>query len=298
LLDQRVSTDFNSFNPALIVNYKWNEDLRTYVKMTTGYRAGGVAFTSPGFPSSFKPEKVTTYEAGLKSDWLDGRLRLNADVFYSKYKDLQQLLPTGLVFFTAAYNVGRATIQGLELEMLATPFDDLTVGLSYSYLDPKFDSVPVIANTVYDQGLNPASPYSPGDNIASLFTLPFASKNSVALAADYVLWRAGDTRVEAHADYRWQSKYYSALTLGPAVGNRELGAVRSYGILNGRLTLASQLPRGQQVSVSLWGRNLTDNRHLQGVTPTSDGAIPGSIASTNITFSEPRAYGVSLGFEF
>jgi len=303
--NQRINTDFNSFNPAFIVNYKWTEGLRTYAKVTTGYRAGGVSFSASGGPDRFRPEKTTTYELGVKSDWVDNRIRMNADVFYNNYRDLQTLIAIGssdpgLGFQTTPINIGKAKIKGLEVELLAQPLEDLTLNLNYSYTDAKVTDFPVLANSIYDQNVNPASPYQVGDNIRDLFVLPRTSKNSVALGMAYSFLRSNSGDLTGRVDYRWRSKYYSSVNCGSAVSNREVCAVDSYGTVDARLAWASTLSRGDRVSVSVWGQNLTDKRYKQGINafPNTDGVLPPSIVKTTITWTDPRSFGISLGYDF
>jgi len=300
LVDMQLATSFHSFNPAFIANYRWTDDLRTYAKVTTGYKAGGVFFNVSGVNPAFRPEKLTTYEIGLKSEWLDRRLSLNADVFYSRYRDMQQVIATAVFLDGAAFNVGRATIKGLDIELMARPADNLSFSLSYAYLDPKLNDVPVIAGTVYD-GAAPgsASPYRVGDNIERLFTLPFASKSAFAVSGDYsfLRWDAGG--LNAHLDYKWQSKFYTDLQEGPAVSGRDqFAAIGSYGIFNARLTLSQVLSNGQRVTFSLWGRNLSDHRHQQIQFTATDGAVPSTNIAKAASWSEPRTVGASAGFEF
>ena len=74
------------------LNYQWTPDLMTYGDVSTGYKGGGVN-PRPFFPSqvvAFSPETLTSYEVGMKSDWLDHRARVNLAAFYSKYKYIQQ----------------------------------------------------------------------------------------------------------------------------------------------------------------------------------------------------------------
>lgn len=71
--------------------------------------------------ASFEPETITALELGVKSDWLDQRLRINASIFYNDYEDLQvqqffaadaDSSPTSVI-----ENATGAIIQGLELEL-------------------------------------------------------------------------------------------------------------------------------------------------------------------------------------
>ena len=74
---------FEQFDPALTANFIWYENLSSYAKVSTGYKAGGSSEGSaPGmFGETFDPEEVITYELGLKSEWLDRSLRANIALF-------------------------------------------------------------------------------------------------------------------------------------------------------------------------------------------------------------------------
>src|SRR5262249_52417556 len=59
-----------------------------YATVTTGFKSGGV---NPGIadPETFAPEKVTSYELGLKTRLFDSRVSLNSALFYEDYRNLQ-----------------------------------------------------------------------------------------------------------------------------------------------------------------------------------------------------------------
>jgi iron complex outermembrane receptor protein len=87
-------------------------------------RAGSVAEFN-----RFSPEKVWTYEAGLRSEWLDRRLRFNATGYFSAYTDFQILLNSSVtdpatgnpVPFSFVGNIPRASIRGAELTLAGLP---------------------------------------------------------------------------------------------------------------------------------------------------------------------------------
>jgi iron complex outermembrane recepter protein len=81
------SVSSNDVSPRIGFDYQWTPNLMTYVSVAKGYKAGGFngrASTAAGV-NEFSPEKVWTYEAGLRSDWLEHRVRFNATAFYSNY---------------------------------------------------------------------------------------------------------------------------------------------------------------------------------------------------------------------
>ena len=312
-VDQSNSQSFKRFNPAFTINYNWTDDLSTYVKVATGYKAGGSSESSPinSFTTGFSPEKVTTLEGGLKSFWWDRRVRANVALFQSKFDDMQLAFnvdpyDTSVV---QAYNAGKATVTGLEIELLVQPIDDLSVHLEYSWLNPKFDKVEALAGTTYDPSVNSFSPYRVGDNIKDVFSLPYASKNSVNIGTDYTFWHFDKGDLSAHLNYRWQSAFYDTATTGPDVPGRDFYQVPAFGLLDGRITLAMDLPRGDHAKVSLWGKNLGNKKYPQQVIGNGNGiatpnstdptqVVPAGYFSSATIWAEPPSYGIDLRYEY
>ena len=81
-----------------------------------------------------RPETLDSCRVGIKSEWLDRRLRVNIAAFHSDYKDVPVLIaavdPTGLPFWEPV-NLGRTRITGGEIELEAEPIARLTVSASY-----------------------------------------------------------------------------------------------------------------------------------------------------------------------
>jgi iron complex outermembrane receptor protein len=131
-LDWRISGDYR-FSPQVLA----------YVTVGTGFKGGGVTArpfdAAQALNGSFDPETVTAYEAGLKTDLLDRRLRVNLSAFVNDYKDIQLPLiscaslgsnaPCG-----ARQNAGNGKIKGFEAEMFASPVPGLDIDASISHL--------------------------------------------------------------------------------------------------------------------------------------------------------------------
>jgi len=310
------SQSFSRFNPALIVSYQWTDELNTYGKVVTGYKAGGSLESAPPgrFTQTFGPEDVTTYELGLKSYWFGRRLRANMTAFDTRLEGLQLFLGAdALATYFQAYNAGDSTIRGAELELQVTPVDDLNVSFSYTHLDPQIDRINVIAGTTLDSAINPASPYQPGDNVKDLFTVPYSPSDSFDLGFDCTIARFSSGRFSANADYRWQSRVYFTAPAGPGVPNRQLASIPSYGTLDARVTLDFDLPRGDRASISIWGKNVTNKNYyqsevgigagpvpIQSVDPETGEpiTIPAGYVASGFAWSEPPAYGISLMYQY
>lgn len=271
---------FRRFTPSVTLNYRWNDDVSTYAKMARGYRAGGSSETTPDFTTTFGPESLTSYEVGLKSELFDRHLRFNVAAFYNKYKDIQLDItvdpfnPT----ISETRNAGRATIKGLEADITAALSRDLSLSLSYAYLHSKIKSVNVDG----------------GPNIADLFTIPYAPKHSVNVAADWTLARFDKSDVSLHLNYSYKSKVYNTAGAGPAVNNRDYYSTKGYSLVNGRLTWSTEWDE-RPVSVSLWAKNILNDRYP--VYSTGPGAQLTGYFYQAFTYNAPRSVGVEVSFE-
>lgn len=302
----RNKDDFSKTNPALTFDYNWTDDVSTYVKWVTGYKAGGSSESGAfgSFNQTFQPEEVTTYELGLKSYWLDRRVRVNAALFQSEFEDMQLAFNSNPAdtSIVQAYNAGDATVKGFELELLVVPTADLTLTFDYAYLDPEFDEVRALEGTTFDPAVNPASPYRVGDDIKEVFALPYAAQDTVNAAVDYTFLRFDKGDLTAHLDYHFQSKMFDTATTGPAVPGKEFYQVPSYGIFNARLTWSFELPRGENAKVSLWGKNIFNKEYPVQVIGLGNGiatpGVPAGYTQSAKIWAPPPAYGVEFVYEY
>jgi iron complex outermembrane receptor protein len=136
-----ASASWDGWSPKFVVDYRWNPSLMTYASVSKGYKAGGYApilFDSAS-QAEFDPEYVWSYEVGVKSQWLDNRLMINASAFYNQAQDMQVLRVSYTTYQYEYRNAAEATILGLELEMLARPFKGMDLRASLGLLNAEFD---------------------------------------------------------------------------------------------------------------------------------------------------------------
>jgi iron complex outermembrane receptor protein len=213
------------FDWRAALDYDINEDIMVYGQIATGYKAGGNN-ARPFFPSQLhytEPEELINYEVGMKSTLFD-QLRLNGAVFFNDYKDMQLMVsecywaPVGQQTPCASVdNVGDAEVTGLELEGLWYPTEEITVDLSYAYLDFEYTR------------LDPLTGMSPDSSA------PFTPENKFSLGAQYrIELRKGLGDLTPRIDYSWQDDTYTSAL------NTTGTFVPSYGIVNGRLTWRSE----------------------------------------------------------
>lgn len=258
------------------LEYAWNDDLMTYFSAAKGYKTGGVvnAVNDPSIqnsiPTAYLPEIVWTYELGLKSTWLDNRLRFNLTGFFTDYTDIQYLFiflnnanrPTPFIS-----NGPEAETKGLEPEAFYSPLENLTLSLGYGFADSE-----------YLQGDPNGGPLTTDSKFTN------APRNSFAIAADYLIpTKLGE--LSARIDYAWKDKIYFDIqdTTSPFLQQED------YGILNARMSLA--LSSG--LTLSVFGTNLTDKEYLT----SANSAPPLGILSLRNAGID-RQWGISASYEF
>lgn len=264
---RRTSSDFS---PNATIAFDFTRDVNVYAKVISGYKTGGFnvnASSLPNFIAGFGPEDVLSYEAGIKSEWLDRTLRFNLAVFHMDYKDIQVGIADAVnPSLVDIINAGKARINGLEMDIVAQPTRGLTFTASYGYLDAKFTEV-----------LNNA-----GINIAPQFPFVQAPKHSLSGAVDYNFPETPIGKLSANVSYAFVDKQFSQSGDARYI-------IPDYGLLDARLTLADIPVLHSGLKVALWGKNLTDKEYY--ITHFNS-FVPGA------QFGTPRTYGmdITLGF--
>ena len=135
----RGNASFSNVSFLVSGSYRFTDDVMGYAKFSTGYKSGGFNPRADRL-NSFQPEKLSSWEIGIKGDFLDHRLRTNIAAFYSKYSDLQvpQFASGAGGATTLLVNAGKADFKGIELEVTAVPVRGLTLSGSLGYTDPKY----------------------------------------------------------------------------------------------------------------------------------------------------------------
>jgi iron complex outermembrane receptor protein len=140
ILEGSDDTDFSNVSGRLVADYKLTDDVMVYGSVTTGFKAGGIQSTTDGiFP--YEEEKLVSYETGIKSTLLDGRVRLNASAFVYDYSDLQvfTFVIVGGTPFSILTNAADAKVVGGEVELATVPTDNLSVNLGLGLLDTEYE---------------------------------------------------------------------------------------------------------------------------------------------------------------
>ncbi|GAB3283320.1 TonB-dependent receptor [Parahaliea aestuarii] len=271
LMPLEVDDSWSEVTPMAVAAWRFSEDVNGYAKISTGFKSGGfngVAATNFAFETPFDPETMTTYELGLKSRLFEQRVQLNVSAFYNDYSDFQAGRLGEDAISIVVVNAGDATMQGVELELLARPTRNLDLVLNYSFLDTDYD------NFIGDDGTD----------VSDERYFSYSPRNTVFASAKYTFDPFSFGELSARVDYAWKDDFYVGIVDDPATN------VDAYGLLSARLQL-DQIPIGDgQLRVAAWGNNLTDEEYWNT-------AINLSVFTVN-QWADPRSYGIELNYDF
>ena len=292
---QHVEGDWSSLSPRFSIDYRWSPEVMTYVSAAKGFKGGGFndsvatrCYTST-LPncglSTFEPENLWTYEAGLRSDLFDRKVRLNITAFLTKYKDMQiQLADPGPPPLVYTVN-GDSTIKGFEVEFLAAPTTGLVLKASLGFTDAR-----------YDEDIKGSS-----GAVAVTPEVPFyrSPRWSYTLGASYEMPAGESGDVTFDLNWGWKDEQVSY----PSPTN--FVVLPSYGLLNGRIGFEHK----DGWSLALFGNNLTNAYYLTGgfdpsgpadkPTPGLDGVAHDRVFGfTMLDIGRPREFGIELRYKF
>jgi iron complex outermembrane receptor protein len=148
--DTEANKDWSELSPSVKLNWQMNDDIMLYISYAEGFKSGGFdmrgdATKNPNIAEGYDPETVETFEAGVKTQLWDDRLRLNFTVFDMDYSDMQLTVqkaqPAPVFFSSDVVNAGTAEIQGAELEALLQVTSGISTSVSIGNMNAELTEV-------------------------------------------------------------------------------------------------------------------------------------------------------------
>jgi len=298
---------WDNFSPRVGLNYKANDDLLLYTFWQRAYKSGGFnnnASDRTAFTVPYGEEKVDTYEAGFKSEFMDRKVRINANFFYTQFGNLQRTLVTpsptaasGVVTITT--NAADLRSYGLELESVYQPLPDFKLFLNLGYTNAKYtDYCAPLA------GLRATQASPTGRAICGPITTVLTPTGTTAgflVPEDYSDLkpvRAPRWDVTGGFQKDFEMPGGSSVTLNTSANYRSHTWANltnvPYSYRSPLFTVDASLEwkdKDERFSALLWVRNLTNDVELLNVTP-----VAGQFAFAHPT--DPRTYGLTLRANF
>mgnify|MGYP001819552925 FL=1 len=291
------SETFDEFQPKITYTQGLTDDMNVYASYGRGFRSGGFnsigseetiqdAFgTFPTAPQNLKDdydkEVTDTFELGMKSEWLDNRLRVNAAAFYTEIDDYQFFNffagPFGLL--RVVNNIDEVEIYGAEVDFVWAVHDYVTLSGGYGMIDTEIKE-------------NKNRPYTEGNDV------PYAPEGSGALSLDFKMPIFGDLELLTRLDYEYVGETWfhsvqndnteNAFTgLGFGTANFNNAKRDDFWKMNLRAGIA-----GENWSIMAWSQNITDEDYLEEVIPAPE--FGGSFSHDTVG----RVSGVDFTYNF
>lgn len=254
-----------------------SDDTMMYVRVASGYRPGGPNVAVLGVPPQVDADKLTNYEAGIKTEFLERRALVNLAAFYIDWTNIQQTEAFGGV--NGLTNAGDAVTKGAELETRFLIGDRFQLGFNLAYTDATLKAGP---STKPD----PADPGATW-NLTGV-QLPQVPEWSGAVTADYSFTFPGGHPARVGAGWRYVDERYTAVVQGP-VDQAFLSPSYDVLDLNADVTF-------DRLIVRLFAKNVTDERAYTGgglIVNAADFPV-----QLDLGVPQPRTFGVSMDFTF
>ncbi len=263
--DNESSTDYEVFLPKLGVTYALTENINTGFTIQQGYRSGGSSVSLlTSQVGEFDPEFTTNYEVSLRSQFLNGEITANANIFYTDWKEQQvEYSPSGDSRDKLIGNAGDSSLYGAEVEVSAYVTSQVEVFTNVGYVKTKFEEFSL--NSGGEVKDFKGNEFQDAPNLTATIGSVYRGFDGVFFSVD------ANYRGEAYTDNEnTESRITDARTL--------LNAKIGYEYLNW--------------SAYVWATNITDENY---VINQVDEYVPGGDA---LSVGAPRMIGASFTTEF
>lgn len=259
---------FRNFSPAVTLNYKPTHSILAYFSYRQGFKSGGFQSLLPPTAAlaatPFLPEKVASYEAGLKTTLFDRRVVANIALFRSDITN-QQVSRNITLTTVAIDNAGQTRADGIDLQLTVKPVRALTLSANVTAQRARFRQYPTgVVSLAGNQQLR--SPNFSG-----------------YVAAEYAAALGEAGTLTFRGEYSYQTKIY----FNPANSPQDGLFQPAYGLGNLRVTYA---PSRFPVDVAVFVNNVGDKHYAQNIAISGPTGVyaPG----------DPRTVGAALRYHF
>jgi len=298
----------NDIVPKVALTYRVDDEKMVYALYSEGFRAGGanrnrVPEELTVFPLVYDADKLKNFEVGAKTRWADGRVQLNATVFFGQWSDYQieavdpsfnpcgpgqssDVDPCGQPFQVVVGNAGDAEQTGVEVELKAAPSDSWDLGLNLTYVEAETSEEFTVARADENGELIPVPKGSRLPNVPELkytafaqYTWPanFAGASDAYLRAQYT--HQGDSLNQLEA---WEAV--------PFESARGQFVQPSFSIADVRAGL-----RNDAWTLEVFVNNVGDER---AVLYEDDLYFEPFFGQRRVTTNRPREYGIRFSYSW
>lgn len=263
-IDTRISD--TNLTGRIALEFKPSDDSLLYASVARGRKSGGFfsgITTSNLELAPYRPETLTAYEVGARAELANRKVLIDASLFYYDYKDVQTFIrvDSGPITIQKLGNIGSARVYGADFDLTWRPLKGLDLFAGMGLLDTRLGTFTTTS------GAFPAGnklPNAPDFTFTGRARYEFPVTSGIDFALSGAARYGGDAFKDA--------------TNNPVIRGE------SYWLLDARVALEAS---NDSWEVALWGRNLSDNRHVV------QGLDVGALGFGNRNYNAPRTYGVT-----
>lgn len=270
ILTSKQSKTFSAVSGRLGLRYELSDDTNVYATYNRGYKSGGFfggLATTAGEMEPYDNETLDAYELGLKSEFFDRRVRLNASAFYYDYKNQQVFAQTtrnGLTVLVLD-NAANSKVYGGEAEITARPIQPLTLTAGVSLLHAKYGDY-----------------FTEGKDFTGNW-LPQSPKVTFNAAATWVAPLENGASIVANVDANYSSKVY--------FDNSNADRLSQDAVWIAGAQLSWRSP-DQKIEAGAFARNLFDKTYTVAISNID------SLGVDLLSYNRPRSLGVFLRYHY
>lgn len=235
--------DWEEWGGRVSLSYDVSDDAMLFASVSRGFKTGG--FSAAALQAiigeaarAVDEETLLTYEGGVKTRYLDGRLLANASVFYNDWKDMQifSVLLEGGQILPLLLNIPKAASWGAELELQCEPVDGLMFQGAVGWLDTEVKDATNLP-TISEGNMLPNSPHWTAN---ALVRKEWILSESSLFAAQFDMAYVGDQTydIENKPEFEEEQRTILNARLSYVIGNLDFG---------------------------LWGKNLTGKTYCDNI---------------------------------
>lgn len=270
---QNQEKTWSAWTPKIVAEYSPSKETLYFASVARGFKGGG--FNTFTIQAPFNPENVTNYEAGIKTTLLNGRLRFNASAFSMKYSDMQLTVmhPSGVAVVSETVNAAKATINGIEIGVIAKPVPRLELSGGIQLLNARYDEFLT---------MDPLNPMLGLQNLKDN-PLPYAPDSALNVGVQYA-WPSAIERTDIIM--RVDASRRSRLYFGPY--KNDIISDAPLTLWNANLRFEPSSDKG--IYGVIFIKNISDRRYSAFQNSTTLGTLT--------YWAQPRTFGILVGYRY
>ena len=312
--------EYSQFQPKVSWRYAANDELSFYTSYGVGFRSGGfnnqgsaalveqayanIATRPANLRDEYDKEISKSFEVGMKSEWLDRRLRVNTALFHTEVEDSQffNFLAGGFGILRVITNIDEVTLQGAEIDFEALVSESITFYGALGLIDSEIDKntnrpytegneAPLTPDMTANLGIQWTAPVSDGLELVTRLDWQYVGETWFSTVQDET---TSNAFTDVSATYEQIGAGFGVPPGIPPGGTLAFGQSRfdkgqrdAYDLLNLRVSLEAA-----NWTVTVWGNNILDEEYLEEIIPAPE------FGGYFIHQAQGEAYGMDFTLRF